>query len=236
MRYPTISVERVERLVPQLVQGHKADVENATQWHGAGPELDLHAIETHSARLRTLWDRVSGDSSDAAKDAFEGEASGPVHECLSGLPLQVLDDPGFWRFLCVGPFWWLVHWRERRVLEDGDWTRVRVYVDGLRPAENVLLRMFIRGQIALNDGTYDLAGAVPKATDLWKSHIVRVRTSYTPAIARALVREQKRKRMNPDELRSLAKRLNRASSNFILYTYDDDEADEFIRKLRGDVS
>ena len=46
------------------------------------------------------------------------------------------------------------------------------YVDGGK--ECVPFRMFLRAQAIRQEDDYSLAGALPKATDFWRSHVIRV--------------------------------------------------------------
>jgi hypothetical protein len=96
----------------------------------------------------------------------------------------------------------------------------------------VILRTFLRGQIALEHGQYDLAWAIPKGTDFWRSHIIRVRTGAVPAVSRAFVREQLADRMPSGPLRAYARRLNRLRTNVVLEVFDDDDAESLCRELR----
>ena len=232
MRYPSIATDQIQRLQEQLAAGEIADIEEVTRWNGGGGDVDLGPISAAEFAIRASWDAEQESGTASVPDTFEATAAIELHQALAEIETEVLDDPGFWRYLTVKYFWWLVEWRERSAFDSGDWARIRVYVDGTRPAECVLLRMYLRARIALDGGGYELATAVPKATDLWRSHIVRVRTSYAPALAAELVRSQAADRMSTDELRSFARRLNRTGSNVVLVGYDQDDAAGLIADLR----
>lgn len=232
MKYPVISLDESERLCARLVEGLEIDVNNVVKWMGTSPEIDLELIKSTALQLRDdLEEFEASGASD--KDAFEGQASAKLHAALADLPLAVLDDPGFWRYLAIAHLWAIVVWREPKAFEK-DWTKYRVYVDGRLQTECVPLRMFLRGQIAVVDGDYALTSAVPAATDFWRSHVARVRTSYSPVLARAFIREQVADRMSTDDLRAYAKRLQRVASNVVLHTYDDDAAATLLASLRDD--
>jgi hypothetical protein len=232
MKYPVISLDECERLCARLVEGLEPDLNNAVKWVGTSPELDLKPISAMSSQL--CDDLAAFQASGASdKDAFEGQASGRLHAALASLPFGVLDDPGFWRYLAISHLWPIVVWREPQAFER-DWTKYRAYVDGRLPAECVPLRMFLRGQIAVVDGDYGLASAVHAGTDFWRSHIVRVRTSYSPVLAQAFIREQVADRMSTDVLRAYAKRLQRVASNVVLHTYDQEAAQTLLHSLHDD--
>ena len=231
MKYPVISPEEAERLTAEIVAGTAVDVVNSTKWVGSGEEIDLPSLTGACEQL--LTDLAEFKRSDEAKllDLFEGRASGVLHAALEGLPLGVLDDAGFWRYLSIALLWDLVVWRESKAFEK-DWTDYRKYVDGRNHAECVPLRMFLRGRLAKQGSDYSLASAVPRGTDLWRSHIVRVRVSYTPPLARGLVEQVADHRITTDDLRSYAKRITRMGSNVVYSVYDEDEITEVLDELR----
>jgi hypothetical protein len=232
MRYPAISQDDAERITAALLAGEDGDIANRTTWQGAGPELDPEPIDELASALDVELDAFIA-TSDNDKDAFEGPAAGRLHAALAGVDLDVLDDPAFWRYLGLAKFWRLVRWREEGAF-DHNWSRHRVYVDGRNHAECVVLRMYLRGRISEVDGDHSLAASVPHATDLWRSHIVRVRTSYSPVLARQLVREQRDQRMTTDHLRAYVTRLRRVSSNVVLHAYGEEDAAELLHELRED--
>lgn len=232
MKYPVVSLDECERLCARLIGGLDIDVNSAVKWMGASPEIDLEPLKSTASQLHD--DLQVFEASEASdKDLFEGQASAKVHAALADLPLAVLDDPGFWRYLSIAHLWGVVFWREQKAFAK-DWSKYRVYVDGRLQTECVPLRMFLRGQIAVVDGDYSLASVVPAATDFWRSHIVRVRTSYSPRLAQAFVREQLADRMSTDELRAYAKRLQRVASNVVLNTYDDRAAAALLASIRDE--
>lgn len=238
MRYPVISTDEVERLVTDLLGEHGDDVDRtrAVKWVGNGTDLDPDSLEALSQKLDELMAAEPDLEAKGARDRIEGKGSILVADALGELPLDVLDDPGFWRYVSLAHLWHFIHWRERATFDKGDYSTSRVYVDGKRYAECVPLRMFLRGRIAADAGDKDLAAAAPEATDLWRSHILRVRTSYTPDLAAALVRQQSDpdRRMATDPLRAQAKRINRVASNVVLAIYDQAAAEKLVAELAPD--
>lgn len=232
MRYPTIAAEQVLRLQAELSNGDLADVAEATRWTGAGEDLDLGPVEQAEFSIRSSWEVERNAAADGSLDRFEATASTEILAALANVPLEILDDPGFWRYLTVRHFWWLVEWREQKAFDSGDWARIRVYVDGTRHAECLLTRMYLRARIAEEAGDPGLASLVPRSADLWRSHVLRVRTSYWPTVVGELVRAQDRDRMTVEPLRAFAKRLNRTGSNVVFASYDADEASELLDDLR----
>lgn len=234
-KYPIISAGKVTELTVEFLEsGSARDVSNETTMSGTGPELELPDLDALALHLEEQLEAflVSDRAND--RDHFEARAAVELHKAVRHLPIHVVDDPGFWRFVAMAHFWWLVRWRESAAFESGDPARYRRYVDATNPSEAVLTRMFLRAAIGLHDvDDYSLVTAVPDATDFWRSHILRVGTSYAPTVARAFVREQADRRMTAtDELRPYARRLNRLSTNVLLPYLDDGDAASIIGDLR----
>lgn len=231
MRYPTITEKATASLVVELLAGSRPDVvEREKRMIGnADEELDLTEIERLGRSLKTELEAL--DASEP-KDSFEGAISGRIHEALEPIGIQILDDKGFWRYLALRHFWWLAVWREDAFAK-GDPGKYKKYVDAMNSTECVLTRAFLRGQIALEAGGYELAEAVPQATDFWRSHISRVNNWKYPALVRAFVRSQQNDRMLTGPLRTFARALNRRRSSFWLRDHTADEAEDIVADLRN---
>lgn len=236
MRYPTLSADEVERLFDDLLSEHgtHVDVARGTKWTGSGEDLDLRGIVDAAEALADLSRSAHEAEGKATKDGVEGQGAQVLYEALKDVALEVLDDPGFWRYLAMVHLWEFIRWREPSPFDEKDFEKARVYLDGKRNADCVPLRMFTRGRIAAEAGDPALATAAPSATDLWRSHIVRVRTAYTPKIAAALIRQQADadRRLSTDAVRAQARRINRFASNVVLHSYDEREAEALLEELR----
>lgn len=237
MKYPTISTQQVQLLCADRLADRPVDLHNAIKWEGTEPELDIDPLATAAQRIEAELVTHNEGPDAKRRDLLEGRASGVLHAALTAVPLEVLDDPGFWRYVGFVHLWELVRWRERKTFDRGDWSEYRKYIDGTRPSECVATRMFLRGRISLIDGDYGLASAVREGTDLWRSHIVRVKTSYSPTLARELVRQVSEHSVPTDDLREMAKRINRLASNVMVHLYDADVSQAVLDEIRpGEVA
>ena len=201
MKYPTLTQSKTKDLSTRLTQGAATpNWELERTWVGDGEEVDLAPL---SAALGEMKVAVDAAGKDLLPEAIEGQFAGAVHKALRELPIPALDDPGFWRYLSLVEFWWFVVIREEAAIGRGN---VMTYVGGGR--ECVPFRMFLRGQAIRKDEDYSLAGAIPQATDFWRSHILRVKTGTAPPLARSFAQLQVEKKMVSNDVRPFARRLN----------------------------
>ncbi len=242
MRYPTLPLRPClelaeERLAGQGIDSEAQDnarLEAQIVWKGDGDDLDLKPIRRAAREIGALAREGVKD-----RDRIEGEAAVRLFEALAGVDPAVLDDPGFWRYLSVGfdGFWRFIEWREYKAFRKDDPTPFRKYFDGRAPNECVLPRMY-RRILALGghedpQRQYRELAALPKATDFWRSHVIRVQTSASPAVVRAFARMQRDRQLTTKPLREFVKWIRRVRSNVLLSLYDDREADEFVGELRA---
>jgi hypothetical protein len=216
---------------PKLLEGVPMTMATEVTWVGAGEEVDLSAIDQLAAKICAGAEAKPKASRGSTRDMLEGELAGSLHMTLRDVPPEMLDDPGWWRYLSVR-IWEFVVWREADAFETGDYRKYRRYIDAKVSSECVPMRMYLRAAIARVGDDYSLASAVKKGSDLWRSHILRVRTGTAPALARALVMEQLSARMPTDELRPFASKLNRLWPNVVLNLYTEDEARDLLTELR----
>lgn len=232
MRYKTLPYQECRRFARERMAGEEPGIGMGVVFAGDGEDLDIRPIRKAAKKIVRLIDHEAKD-----RDRVEGKAAVLLYDGLSGVPFDALDDPGFWRYLSVGlDFWDFIAWRERGALRKGD--NFLKYVDGKKPTECVLPRMYMR-VLALGarddpkEQFRDLAPTLPAATDFWRSHVVRVQTAASPAVVRAFARMQQERRLNTGDLREFAKDISKIRSTVVLSIYDDKEADTFIRDLRA---
>ena len=202
----------------------------AVEWVSDGEDVDLSC-------LRQAATMMTADLNDMAtretREQREGEAAPLLHDALSVVQVDVLDDPGFWRYLSLDLFWDFISWREAKAFARGNYLK---YVDGKSSRECVLTRMYLRAAAVGGLPHAEYASALPRATDFWRSHVLRVKTGTALPLARAFVDMQRQHRLPTDPLREFAKALNRTWSNVVLTLYDDDEARALIGEIRRDMS
>lgn len=223
MRYPTLSLSDCEALGEKKIEGQSPNI-NAV-WTGQGEAIDLFLIEDLASRMSNI---ASDIDSDVDRDQIEGDLSEDLFEVLCDLPIQVLDDPGFWRYLSIRYFWDFIAWREERPFAKGNFSK---YINGRSNTEAVLNRMYLRAK-AVGPDHLELAGQLKASADFWRSHVIRVSTGSAPALTRSFVRMQRDDRLMTSTLREFAKAINRTWSNIQLHLYSEENADMLLQELR----
>ncbi len=231
MKYRAISDSSVALILTDLLEGKDGNVAERAEGRGDGTDLNYVALESEFALiLRQI--RNSADKADP--NQMEGKLAVELLKIIDGaeIPIEVLDDQGFWAYLSLGPLWPVVQWREppgKRKLE-----RYVIYVDGRNSRESVLPRMYIRARIAQAAGDEQLAYSQVQAVDFWRSHITRVRTGMHPILAGAFASMQgdKKRRLKTDPLREHASLITRRWSNQVLYLLDAQECDDLVNEER----
>lgn len=231
-QYPTVGLDDCLDILRRRIAGEDVSISDQVAWKKAGDPPIMDDLDDFADDLSE--DLPTFDESDDDKDVIEGKLALRLLDALEGTGMRVLDDQGFWRYLAMGPMWDFVRWRESGKSSD-DWEAYRIYVDGRRNAECVPTRMYIRARLAEKSGDRAIAHLVPEATDLWRSHIVRVRTSYSPTLTEAIIRSQHEDRLATDGVRELAKRVKRLRSNVVLGLYDQDDARSVVAELREEI-
>jgi hypothetical protein len=244
MRYSTISLSGAVLFSAELtaseqnqsedyVMGFLAQnvVEASSPGTGVERLLKLDDLEALSVSVNTqVKALISTPKKNADKDKLEGEICGLVYRALEHVPIEILDDPGFWRFIGIRYFWGFTLWRESSALAKNN---IATYFSAKSSSESIPLRLYLRAQAMRDsDGQFPLAEAVSEGTDFWRSHIIRVRTGRARALAQAFAKLQGSDRMMTDELRQFARRLNRQWANVIMLDYDDKQSNDILKEIK----
>ena len=253
MKYPMISLSSTLRIAENRivassrrrgtlwVEDLASDLGDAEKWWGDGGKLDTDILDEarHDIEAMLLGDEVAI----LDRDQIEGKAACRLYQALIDARVETatLDDPGFWRYVALAHVWNLIVWRQPGAFaaaqsEEGDpkpKESFRPYLDGHNFRECLPVRMYLRVKALGGLEHEHLAWAVRGTTDLWRSHILRVKVGEHPALVRAVVRRQADAdtRLLTDPLRSFAKELTRTLTNLVPVLLDDDAADKLVGAL-----
>jgi len=237
MRYPTLSGVDATAYVEArraAVGGENTDLVAPIIFKGSGTEAApivdgaIREFREQFSRLQGRTSksgaRVSGDQ-ELTKDGVEGALCSSFHMNLSDLAAEVLTDPGFWRYLGCVEIFAFVSWR------DGEGCKLESFGAGssFPTWDCVPLRMYVRARICAASSTEDpVAVAAIAGTDVWRSHILRVKTGNAPELAVALAQAWGRKELTTDTVRDVAKRIRRLRSNIMFEVLDAEQATDIV--------
>lgn len=229
MQYPTISVHSYQRYINELREGSPLENRPEAVLRGQGEEPFLR-VRAELLRILDEWKKSLksiGDSS-AKKEELEAKLSGEVFRVLEDLPVTLLTDSDFWRYLSCEYFFQFTLWR------DGEGCALASFGASSSSVsfDCVPFRMFNRGLIAftISDDMNDLDYAEIPGTDLWRSHILRVLTSYSASMTQVILDYFEAGKLPTAVVREVAKRLRKARANVVFEVLDYHEAELIIKR------
>jgi hypothetical protein len=208
-------------------------------WKGSGIDITAAPIAKMITELNALLDSsFSGPmkKKDARLNQYEGLASSIVHKNLKELPLEILTDEDFWRYVAIIPMFGIVAWRHESLGNNNL---------GLTSGRGFLrclpYRMFIRADIAFrySEGdNYDLTSAHGSMVDQWASHVLAQQYGAVPKLVQVMLAEfetlRKRKIKKPTDVdREIAKELSQIRSIQVFEFFQNDQE---IVKIVSEVS
>jgi len=229
MRYPIVAWESGNSFVVSK-RATPSSTALTIDYAGSSDEIDLYIEVEH--QVNALINEALGrwqKNPKLDKDQIEGELAIAVFPFLDKLPTKVLTDLNFWRFLSCVPFYEFINWR------DGDDCKLQsfgVSSPGIS-ADCVPYRMYLRVNVTIGDlENFDFQDknstlykeiSKGRRTDVWRSHILRVKTAYAPVLVRELLSQHSAGRIPTSVVRETAKVIRRKRSNIIFEMLAADE-------------
>ena len=106
MQYPTVSLHSYQRFINEYRQNSPLRDKPEGVLRGQG-EQPLNRVHSELLRIVDEWKKSIkkiGDSS-AKKEELEGELSSQIFRVLESLPVTLLTDSDFWRYLSAEYFY-----------------------------------------------------------------------------------------------------------------------------------
>lgn len=206
MSYPILSAKNADALIVVLTTVPEGDQWNSFIVLADGPEFDHNAMSETARAHHKEWltEKAAREANGETADEFLLEAfmASRLHATLRSLPLDLLQDMGFWRYLALFPYRWYLQLREGGPsgidIKAQDYGGLRTKPDGATgsttPKHQLLLRTFLWGKAAYDASEPDpyrratlvneTGGAV---ADVWHSHIVRVQLGHLGRLPHAFL-------------------------------------------------
>lgn len=229
MRYPSISQVEMKDFVLGLRSGSRAN-DPKVAYSGEETALNDEVVEGFVSDFNHLYETCSkgiAKSKEKKFVEFEQRASPLVVNLVGQLPIKVQFDPGFWSYLSYRVAN-VILWRYPPNDKDG-WGKNFVethtqsdFVDGFLP------RLAIKGLIA--NGSQVAADLVQQ--DFWRSHILRVKTGFSPNVSTAFAELVVKDGIVVEVQRSIAKSVRSQRSNIIFEVLTRDQARDLVQNSR----
>ena len=224
-----------------------------------GFDYDRVRIEKSSAAVQKSWEQKFSEKKNRTVDdlyLFEIKFAGQIYEIIESCSIDLREDKDFWRYLALFPFRWYLLAREA---QDGEFkpqdfgglTVVSQKKDPLdhdyvvRKKEaafqgHLIYRTYLIGKAMYDEantvdpfvrrGALDLGDPV---TDIWQSHIVRVKIGRIGKLAHAFV--DKVSSYKPpfdmkESARKLAKGVTRIKNNVLYDEHSKTEIDKLMNE------
>ncbi len=203
-------------------------------------EIDLTELISLSSEVSQELELFKSTGED--KDRFEGEIAQKLHETLEKIPIEILDDPGFWAYLTFNFFWGFVYWRQREqfdaFIDDGK-DGYRNYVSGTNPSRCVVLRTFLRGKLTYEaTGSYELSkwsDLERSAGSFWTDEIVARGNWQLPnmlsKILEKFATDKEFSVGSEGPIRAFSLMLGRRRSSLLLHSLTDKETEKLFTDL-----
>jgi hypothetical protein len=229
MQYPTVSLHSYQRFINEYRQNSPLRDKPEGVLRGQGEE-PLNRVRAELLRIVDEWKKSIkkiGDSS-AKKEELEAELSSQLFRILESLPVTMLTDSDFWRFLSSEYFFEFTLWRDGESCALASFGASSATVN----FDCVPFRMFNRGLIAftISEDINELEYAHIPGTDLWRSHILRVLTSYSSSMSQAILDEYKAGNLPTAVVRDVAKSLRKSRANVVFEVLELEEAIEILHR------
>lgn len=258
MNYPVVSAQGAAAIFAAIDSGEKDPniskhvVLRTLDGLGVIEPIDFDGLVTELEAKEILFtDFVAGraEINDAARNEFEATYASEIYACLAELPIVVLDDKDFWRWLIVGPLRWYVYACD--VSKDGKLPNESKGLGGESNfRRNPVTRAYFRGRLAADVGDPKVSSRYGEAAaksrggafadkDFLKSHILGVQVGNVPEVAAAFIRESSKPYLpagdpakNELGVRQFVKYFTRLRSEVVWTDYDHEEAERLGRDLR----
>ncbi len=250
MSYPILTARGADLIAETLTTATQDE-----QWASHiimcdGADFDHREMAQIASSHRIEWLEVKASREAKGEDVdeyfLEAFMASRLHSVLRGLPMDLLQEIGFWRYLALFPYRWYLQLREGGPtgldIKPQDYGGTKIDEGGRRsnttPKYQLILRTFLWGKAACDEKDSNVdpyrrativnetGGAV---TDVWHSHIVRIQLGQLGRLPHAFLdsicdtptaNSSKKK----GGARSVEKRLTRMKHTVLFDLYELDEA------------
>jgi len=246
MSYPILTAKNADLAAEEIRDGREPD-ESTRSWVD-GFDVDLEAIHVAASQAEAAWltkvASLEGGPKNRDRESIDGLAARHVHSSLRHMPPQVLDDRGFWRYLALYPYRWML--AARRTTTDkfraSDYGGARQTPRGFLE-NHYVMKAYRRGAIAYDQSTenpYERTERITRSgerdIDVWDSHFHKSKLGAAGDSSRAIfdaITTPNYFGLHPT--REMAKLLARERHNLLFDVFSYDEAMDMARAKRQEA-
>ena len=229
MKIPVLSEQEIGEFVSSMIEGENYEPRVAylggedTLKESDFEELVNSLHKSFSSARKTL-----GKSQTKRVEQLEVELGAKLRDFFHENNVEIFYEPGFWSYLsfrCRE----IILWRLPEKNPNGLKTN---FVQKHSPSElrNAFLpRVLARSLIV--EGEEELEGYI--AQDFWQSHILRVKTGFSPVLSKQFAKAVLHNKIGVDLQRSAAKRIRSIRSNVLFEILDEQQARELVDAVLG---
>lgn len=235
MSYPILELSAADAAADLIRDGKEDEKLNDFVDHVDSPDYPEEAVRIASEEARVEWEDSENPEDLALLEAF---MSSRVHRALADVPVEILHDFRFWRYLALFPFRWYLQLREPE-LQPQDYGGSKPDKEEPErrhrssPIYQLLLRTYLWGKIALDseeeEDPYRRSTIVNKTDgsvmDVWHSHLVRIQLGQLGRMPHAFLDSicSDPKANGTDPARVVEKRLTRMKHGILFDVHDLEE-------------
>jgi hypothetical protein len=253
-KYPIVTRLNAERIadllraVPVEQRGRLRVPEREMIQERRGGTFDSQALDAKCGAIETEWISMVAGNPDWTVEFLEIQIAGPLFEVINALPIDLREDEDFWRYLALFPLRWYLLAREpelqpqdygglhgRALSVAGASSGDGQSVSNTAMSYQLIYRTYLIGKAMRDESQtdhYSRRRSIPNrgpVTDIWQSHVVRVRIGRIGRVAHALVdRVAGLAADQKDKARDWAKNITRLKNNISLDIKDKNETDQIV--------
>lgn len=232
--YPAVSLGEAQDFHQRLTEGSTLEEVQLAQ-------VEVKAVSECSVNVEEIVLRAVGEvlrqsqEQDVSPVQLEARLIPSFYWDMRKLPVSILHDSDFWRYVCCGTDFHL--WIAQRDGQKNSVPKADSYGAASQQvhADTVSYRMFVRGDIAAQVSSFDstpISGEellLLGGSDVWKSHINRTLNVLSPM---ALVGLLTLETVNTDTARAFFPHVKRVRSNIVVDTLSPEQALAFGNRVR----
>lgn len=232
--YPSVSLGEAQEFYRRLADSAApADVQPARVEAKTVSACDVNVEEIVLRAVSEVLNRSS--SEDASVVEIEAKLIPSFYWDLRKLPVAVLHDSDFWRYICCGTDFY--RWVTQRDGQKGSVPKSESFGASSPQvhADTVSYRMFVRGDIAAQVSSFYASPTsgdellLLGGSDVWKSHIVRTLNAFSPmALAGMLAPET----VLTETARAFFPHVKRVRSNVVVDALSPEQALAFGNRVK----